>query len=61
MKKKVVSLLLVAAMVTSMGCGSSNNAGTTDANSSTGSDAAATTESGDASSDTAEASDVEKP
>lgn len=62
MKKKVVSVLMAAAMVAGMaGCGSSNtgNAGTTNSNASTNNEA--TTESGDASASTATDSDVEKP
>ena len=63
MKKKVVSVLMAAAMVAGMaGCGSSNtgNAGTTNSNASTNNEA--TTESGDASADAAATdSDVEKP
>ena len=63
MKKKVVSVLMAAAMVAGMaGCGSSNtgNAGTTNSNASTNNEA--TTESGDASADVAATdSDVEKP
>lgn len=69
MKKKVVSLLLVAAMVASMGCGSNNggtsNAGTSDAGTSNaGTSDAATTESNEGGDDAAAAdtaSDVEKP
>ena len=60
MKKKVVSVLMAAAMVAGMaGCGSSNtgNAGTTNSNASTNNEA--TTESGDASARTATDSDVE--
>ncbi len=65
MKKKVVSLLLVAAMVTSMGCGSkdsgSANADSGNANAGAGSETPAT-ESSEAGGDAAEApSDVEKP
>ena len=67
MKKKVVSLLLVAAMAASMGCGSNNggtsNAGTSNAGTNSGADAA-TTESNEGGADASAAdtaSDVEKP
>lgn len=62
MKKKLVSVLLVAAMVTSMGCGGADDKGAASTDTNTSNNAATTgTESAGGEETPAETSDVEKP
>ena len=62
MKKKVVSLLLVAAMVTSMGCGSSDEgAASSDANTNASTESADNASTENAGAEEAPADEVEKP